>query len=118
MTEPTAVLHVAVSLSDIDRADWDACANPGWELGPDGPRRTDHYHAHASLEGTPYNPFISHDFLMCLEESGSATARTGWAPRHLILKDEIDRPIGLVPCYVKSHSQGEYVFDHGWANAF
>ncbi|TWG59507.1 hypothetical protein L610_000300001430 [Aminobacter sp. J44] len=65
-----------------------------------------------------YNPFISYDFLRVVEESGCATARTGWAPRHLRLEAPDGTLVGGVPCYAKSHSQGEYVFDHGWADAF
>ncbi len=65
-----------------------------------------------------YNPFVSHAFLSALEESGSATPETGWAPRHLALRDAGGALLAAVPCYLKSHSQGEYVFDHGWANAF
>ena len=64
-----------------------------------------------------YNPFISHAFFTALESSGSASARTGWAPRHLIAKRG-ESVVGIVPCYLKNHSQGEYVFDHGWADAF
>ncbi len=115
MTESTAVLHVETSLRTISRDAWDACANPGWLLGASGPQRIADVPA---PEIGHYNPFISHDFLWSLEESGSATARTGWAARHIVLKGADERPLGLVPCYLKSHSQGEYVFDHGWANAF
>ncbi|MFB2552155.1 GNAT family N-acetyltransferase [Ensifer soli] len=66
---------------------------------------------------TPYNPFISHAFLSSLEDSGSATAETGWLGQHLLMEDAAGRLLGAVPCYVKTHSQGEYVFDHGWADA-
>ena len=67
--------------------------------------------------GRSYNPFVSHAFFSALEESGSACARTGWGPRHLIAR--LDGAIaGIVPCYLKSHSQGEYVFDRGWADAY
>jgi len=65
-----------------------------------------------------YNPFISHAFLSTLEDSGSATQRTGWLGQHLRLERSDGTLIGAVPCYLKSHSQGEYVFDHGWADAF
>jgi predicted N-acyltransferase len=130
--EPTAVLHVEPSIQAISRAAWDHCANPGWPLGPSGPERTstkphdslpealesDPEQAESDPETYPYNPFISHDFLSALEESGSATNRTGWAGRHLVLKSTSGVPIGIVPCYLKSHSQGEYVFDWGWADAF
>lgn len=65
-----------------------------------------------------YNPFLSHAFLSSLEESGCATARSGWRPHHLRLETAEGGLIGAVPCYLKNNSQGEYVFDHGWADAF
>jgi len=68
--------------------------------------------------GTPYNPFISYDFLKIMEESGCAVRETGWQGHHLRLEQADGSLLGAVPCYVKSHSQGEYVFDHGWADAF
>ncbi len=64
------------------------------------------------------NPFILHAFLSALEDSGSATAKTGWLPQHLALEGPGGEMLGALPCYLKSHSQGEYVFDHGWADAF
>jgi hypothetical protein len=64
------------------------------------------------------NPFLSHAFLSALESSGSATARTGWLPQHMIAEDGEGRVLGVVPMYLKSHSYGEYVFDHGWADAY
>jgi predicted N-acyltransferase len=67
---------------------------------------------------TPYNPFISHAFLSALEESGSATAKTGWLGQHLLLERSDGRLMGAVPGYLKNHSRGEYVFDQGWADAF
>ncbi|WP_223479316.1 GNAT family N-acetyltransferase [Oricola indica] len=66
----------------------------------------------------PYNPFISHAFLGALEDSGSATAQTGWLGQHLALEDADGTLIAALPCYLKSHSQGEYVFDHAWADAY
>lgn len=78
----------------------------------------------AELSGTrrggvaPFNPFLSHGFLSSLEESGSASSQTGWRGHHLLLEDASGRLIGAVPGYLKSHSQGEYVFDHSWADAF
>ena len=65
-----------------------------------------------------YNPFISYDFLLSLEESGCADRRTGWLGQHLRLEAPDGSLLGAVPCYLKNHSQGEYVFDHGWADAF
>jgi predicted N-acyltransferase len=63
------------------------------------------------------NPFLDHAFFLALEESGCATKRTGWAPRHVTLRLGAE-VVGLLPMFEKTHSQGEYVFDHGWANAF
>ncbi|ESY72973.1 GNAT family N-acetyltransferase [Mesorhizobium sp. M0051] len=78
-----------------------------------------------SLRGTTrddaengYNPLVSFAFLSALEESGCAVRRTGWQGHHLRLEDGQGTLLGAVPCYLKSHSQGEYVFDHGWSDAF
>jgi hypothetical protein len=90
--EPRAV-EVTESLADVDRAAWDACAGPE-------------------------NPFVSHDFLSALEESGSVAPDTGWLPQHLLLRDEAGALEGAAICYLKGHSMGEYVFDYGWANAY
>ncbi|MGF6171796.1 GNAT family N-acetyltransferase [Ensifer sp. 4252] len=68
--------------------------------------------------GTVYNPFVSHAYLSALEESGSATAKTGWLGQHLLMEGADGRLLGALVCYLKNHSQGEYVFDHGWADAF
>jgi uncharacterized protein len=76
---------------------WDGCANP---------------------PGEPYNPFVSHAFLAALERSGSTSARTGWLPRHLLLEEPQGRLLAAAPCYLKSHSRGEFVFDWGWADAY
>jgi len=70
-----------------------------------------------SCAGT-YNPFVGHSFLNTLEQSGSVNAETGWLPQHLLLEDASGLLIGSVPCYLKNHSYGEYVFDWGWADAF
>jgi predicted N-acyltransferase len=96
-------VNVLPSIADIPAAAWDACANPG---AADG------------ACAIPYNPFISHAFLSSLELSGSAVARTGWAPQHLAVEDGRGQVLGVGPCYLKSHSRGEYVFDRGWAEAF
>ncbi|MFA7441389.1 MAG: GNAT family N-acetyltransferase [Sphingomonadaceae bacterium] len=64
------------------------------------------------------NPFASHAFITAVEDSGSATARTGWRPLHLVA-DGVDGGVdGILPGWLKAHSQGEYVFDHGWADAW
>jgi hypothetical protein len=65
-----------------------------------------------------FNPFISHSFLSALEASGSAVARAGWRPQHLVAVTADGTVIGVAPCYLKSHSRGEYVFDHAWADAY
>jgi len=65
-----------------------------------------------------YNPLVSFAFLSALEDSGCAVRRTGWQGHHLRLETTQGRLLGAVPCYLKSHSQGEYVFDHGWSDAF
>ncbi|MDO9127239.1 MAG: peptidogalycan biosysnthesis protein, partial [Parvibaculum sp.] len=89
-----AIIRIVDSLAAVDPVQWDACANP---------------------PGEPANPFVSHAFLAALEESGSATRRTGWLPQHILLEDDQCRLAGCMPLYLKSHSRGEYVFDHGWA---
>ena len=110
MTKPALQIRVVSKIADISAADWDACANPPAKPESEG---GDH-----ETSETPYNPFILHAFLSALEESGSATARTGWAPQHLAAEADDGRIVGVVPAYLKSHSQGEYVFDRGWAEAF
>ncbi|MDA7946267.1 MAG: GNAT family N-acetyltransferase [Hyphomicrobiaceae bacterium] len=97
------LVRVEPDITTLDATQWDACANPS---GPQGEA------------ARPYNPFISHAFLAALEESRSASAETGWAPRHLVLDDGCGGMLACMPCYLKSHSQGEYVFDYGWADAF
>ena len=114
-------LEAVSSVSQIPAADWDACANPAAD--PDSLDGLDtlasRKPAADSWSGSTlgYNPFVSHAFFSALEASGSAGARTGWGPRHLVAR--LDGAIaGIVPCYLKSHSQGEYVFDRGWADAY
>lgn len=91
----TARLHG--SAASIGQAAWNACANPTDRADP--------------------HPFTRYEFFAAAEESGSATARTGWRPCHLTL-EQSGQIAGLLPLYLKSHSQGEYVFDQGWADAF
>src|SRR5690349_1958283 len=74
--------------------------------------------AGASRCDASYNPFISYDFLRIVEESGCAVRATGWQGHHLRLEKPDGAVLGVVPCYLKSHSQGEYVFDHAWGDAF
>ncbi len=96
-------IRVATSMSEVDAAGWSALAGTS--------------RAGATPEH-PYNPFVSHAFLSALEDSGSATAGTGWLGQHLILEDDGGAIGGALPCYLKNHSQGEYVFDYGWADAY
>src|SRR5665213_4055753 len=117
MASSEITLEAVSSVSQIPAADWDACANPprvpGSRNGLDTPASSDP----ATDSCADYNPFVSHAFFSAAEASGSATARTGWGPRHLLAR--LDGTIaGIVPCYLKSHSQGEYVFDRGWAEAY
>ncbi|MGV8937055.1 MAG: GNAT family N-acetyltransferase [Allorhizobium sp.] len=81
------------------------------------PERWNRLSGGSKAGGVPYNPFNSHAYLSALEESGSATADTGWLGHHLLLEDGEGQLIGAIPAYLKTHSQGEYVFDHGWADA-
>jgi predicted N-acyltransferase len=64
------------------------------------------------------NPFVTHAFLSALEDSRSVGTRSGWQPAPLVIESPDHRLIAALPAYVKSHSQGEYVFDHGWADAW
>jgi len=107
MSKPTLEIRVLAGMDDIPAATWDACANP--QLQPISEEK-------CALK-TKYNPFISHAFLSSLEKSLSATARTGWMPQHLAAESD-GQVLGVMPCYLKSHSQGEYVFDRGWAEAY
>ena len=90
-------IRVNDGIASVDAAAWDSCALP-----PEG-------------DG---NPFLSHAFLLALEESSSVGARAGWRPQHLTAVGPDGVLLGCVPLYLKSHSQGEYVFDHGSADAF
>src|SRR6185312_4652511 len=78
----------------------------------------DNFSAELSTRGQVANPFVSHAFLSACEQSGSVGGGSGWQPRHLLVEDAQGTLLGAAPCYVKSHSKGEYVFDQGWAEAF
>ena len=121
MASSGITLEAVSSVSQIPAEDWDACANPS--PAPDSVNGLDTLALPNASGGlcagltARYNPFVSHAFFSALETSGSACARTGWGPRHLLAR--LDGAIaGIVPCYQKSHSQGEYVFDRGWAEAY
>jgi predicted N-acyltransferase len=92
-----AEVSVHRRIAEIGRRAWDACA-----AAPD-------YQA---------NPFVAYDFLDIAEESGCVSPRNGWAPQHLAVRDEKGQVAAVAPVYLKSHSQGEYVFDHSWADAY
>ncbi len=116
-------VRMVQSLAEVPAADWDACAggNPGCPAGLQPAVKLtseDNSCPQLSTRGHLNNPFVSHDFLSALEASHSVGARTGWQPRHLLAEDDAGLLLGAAPCYVKSHSRGEYVFDHGWAEAF
>jgi predicted N-acyltransferase len=96
-TVEQARVKVVERIADIPADAWDACANP---------------------PGCPFHPFTAHAFLKALEDADCAQPRTGWLPQHLVLEDAAGAVAGVSPCYLKSHSLGEYVFDHGWAEAF
>jgi len=121
MDSSEITLEAVSSVSQIAAEDWDACANPVPDSGSLEDLDTLALPASAmasrAASKSPYNPFVSHAFFSALEASGSACARTGWGPRHLLARRD-GGIAGIVPCYLKSHSQGEYVFDRGWADAY
>ena len=96
-------VRVAQSIGEVDAGAWDRCANPTADASP----------GHRAQ-----NPFLMHRFLVALEDSRCVGPRTGWAPHHLLLETSNGALKGAMPCYLKSHSRGEYVFDHAWAHAF
>src|SRR5713226_114538 len=96
-------LRVANSIGDVGAEAWDACANPacpdqGSGLGGPGLAVAD---PKTFTLGMNRNPFISYDFLSCLELSNSVRARSGWQPMHLLAEDAAGTLLGAVPCYVK-----------------
>ncbi|MDQ8698301.1 GNAT family N-acetyltransferase [Hyphomicrobium sp. LHD-15] len=90
------VVKVVPSLRVVAADAWDACANP---------------------DAATHNPFVSHAFLSALETAGAVGPGTGWTPQHLVLEGADGDLLGVMPLYAKTHSQGEYVFDHAWADA-
>jgi len=93
----TARARVLRAIAQIPASDWDACATPS---------------------AATFNPFVTHAFLAALEEAGTVGPMTGWTPRHVVLEDGCGAVAGVAACYIKTHSQGEYVFDHSWADAY
>ena len=117
-----------VVIRNIARSRWIRQRNSGWRLGclRQSGGRSQRSARRCDLSATSKFIFkfkrnIQSIRFACLflalEESNSACSRTGWGPRHLIARQN-GAIVGLVPCYLKSNSQGEYVFDHGWANAY
>ncbi len=107
------------TLSEISAEKWDACANPQNQSGTSAQTVTDLPTDIETLRfGERHNPFLSHRFLLALEQSGSAVARQGWAASHILVEDETGNLLACAPAYLKAHSMGEYVFDHAWADAF
>ncbi|MEM1275588.1 MAG: GNAT family N-acetyltransferase [Pseudomonadota bacterium] len=100
--EPGSTLEIQIlpGIDAISAADWDACACPETQDG-----------------GPAIDPFTTHRFLLALEESHSAMPRTGWRPQHVVARLD-DEVVGVMPLYLKGHSQGEFVFDHSWAHAW
>ncbi len=81
------------SIAQIDAADWNSLQSGG-------------------------QPFLRHEFLLAMEESGCAVPRTGWAARHVVIDDAAGTTLAAMPLYRKTHSRGEFVFDFSWANAY
>ena len=99
MTDDTAItVSILGTINDIASTEWDRCANP-------------------SATTAALDPFTTHRFLKAIEDSGSVGPRTGWQPRHVVA-EHLGKVIGVMPMYAKGHSQGEYIFDHNWAQAY
>ncbi len=96
---PETEVSVLSSLADIAAEDWDAVACP------------------EAADGRAVDPFTTHRFLVALDRSGSTGKGTGWQPRPMIARLD-GQIIGVAPLYAKGHSQGEYIFDHNWAQAY
>ncbi|MGH1576682.1 GNAT family N-acetyltransferase [Planktotalea sp.] len=100
MSDVEVEIKVIGSLNEVEAADWDACACPETGAG-----------------GAPIDPFTTHRFLLALENSGSVGQGTGWQPQYLLAQAN-GLLIAVAPLYLKSNSQGEYIFDHNWAHAY
>ena len=112
MADTDLTIRMIRSLAEIDPASWDACANPA------APAESVCEDADSNYQEERFNPFITHAFLSACEASGSAIPRTGWGGAHILVEDAEGRLLAAAPCYLKSHSMGEYVFDQGWADAY
>ena len=97
MDDTALKITIVPALSEVSPEEWNAVANP---------------------PGERYDPFLTWEFLEAMESSGAATPRSGWVPRHLLIRGEDERLRAAMPLYAKMHSRGEFVFDHSWAEAF
>ena len=129
MTDLELRIRIVQSLGEVPADAWNACASSNAGGGEPLSVQTkakhevkltseDNFSTDLCTRGKIDNPFVSHEFLLSLESSASVGARTGWQPRHLLAESSDGALLGAAPCYVKTHSRGEYVFDHGWAEAF
>jgi predicted N-acyltransferase len=123
--DSTLRVRIEPSICAISAADWDACAygEPSFFSASSSNPAKGNAESISQVDESnsyfdPRNPFVSHAFLASLEESETVSARTGWQPQHIVVQDGDGEMLAAMPCYLKSHSQGEYVFDHGWAEAY
>jgi hypothetical protein len=140
MPDAKLTLRVVAGVSEIPAAVWNACAGADevrplpadsiYQPTPDNPlishpnrtavveSESQPQHNDSFSQNTPPNPFVSHEFLSALEASGCVGEATGWTPLPLIAQTAAGEIVGVAPLYAKGHSQGEYVFDHAWADAY
>src|SRR5690242_18844051 len=114
-------ISVAETIDAVNAREWDACANPHAGAGDITSRAGNRQalpRAAADAAEQAYDPRLSPAFLSALEQSHSVGARTGWQPQHVIARTAEGDLVAAAPCYIKTHSRGEYVFDHGWPEAY
>jgi predicted N-acyltransferase len=126
-TPPMTELRISITekIGALSAAEWDACANPRVDSTIHGRvdcsgngRQDTIVNGQNESEAPVYNPFIAHAFLSALEQSNCVGPRSGWQPRHVLARTAEGALVAAAPCYLKNHSRGEYVFDHGWAEAY
>ncbi|MBO0905100.1 GNAT family N-acetyltransferase [Jiella sonneratiae] len=110
-------VRIAETIGAIDPAVWNLLAETR-PVDETASGRTGRPETAEAGSSGPANPFLSHAFLKSLEDAGCVGERAGWMPQHLVVEDAEGKPVAIAPAYLKGHSQGEYVFDHGWADAF
>jgi uncharacterized protein len=126
MTSDTKLrVRIEPSIRSIKPEDWDACAYGDANFLSSHPNKLPRSKSESVSQADeslphfdPHNPFVSHAFLASLEDSATVASRTGWQPQHVVVEGDAGEILAVMPCYLKSHSQGEYVFDHGWAEAY